>query len=242
MSVFVSLSPHPKHSKTRCIKFDHSNSENSLALGILGDAHYLNTFGLKLTAGRNLTESDTVREFLVSEDMIHKLGLSKPDQVIGHQLVAGTLNDHAGMIVGVVKDIHLHSLHSEIEPLRTTSPSEDYAYAGVKIGMANPSKIIEQIKADWQSVYPNHIFEYHFLDEQIAEFYRKEDLLNKLIGTFAVLAIIISCVGLLGLISLITIQRTREIGIRKVIGASASGITFLLSKDFAKLVGLSMFL
>jgi putative ABC transport system permease protein len=228
--------------KAGSIKFDNRDWENYTALGILGDAHYLNTFGLKLTAGRNLTESDTVSEFLVSEDMIHKLGLSKPDQVLGRKLVAGTLNDHAGTIVGVVKDIHLHSLHSEIEPLLITSQSEDYAYAGVKIGMANASKTIEQIKQDWQSVYPSHIFEYHFLDEQIAEFYKKEDLLNKLIGTFAVLAIIISCVGLLGLISLITIQRTREIGIRKVIGASASGITFLLSKDFAKLVGLSMFL
>ncbi len=228
--------------KAGSIKFDQRDWENYTALGILGDSHYLNTFGLKLTAGRNLAESDTVREFLISEDMIHKLGLSKPDQVLGRRLVAGTLNDHAGTIVGVVKDIHLHSLHSEIEPLLITSQAEDYAYAGVKIGMSNPSKIIEEIKQDWQSVYPNHIFEYHFLDDQIAEFYSKEDLLNKLIGTSAALAIIISCVGLLGLISLITIQRTKEIGIRKVIGASASSITFLLSKDFAKLVGLSLIL
>jgi putative ABC transport system permease protein len=228
--------------KAGSIRFDNRDWENYTALGILGDSHYLNTFGLKLTAGRNLAESDTVREFLVSEGMIYKLGLSKPSQVLGHQLVAGTLNDHAGIIVGVVKDIHLQSLHSSIEPLLITSQSEDYAYAGVKIRSTNASNTIEQIKQDWQSVYPGNIFEYHFLDEQIAEFYKKEDLLNKLIGTFAVLAIIISCVGLLGLISLITIQRTKEIGIRKVIGASSANITFLLSKDFAKLVVVALIL
>jgi putative ABC transport system permease protein len=106
----------------------------------------------------------------------------------------------------------------------------------------NPSGTIEEIKKIWQSVYPNNIFEYHFLDEQIAEFYQKEDLLNKLIGSFAILAIVISCVGLLGLISLMTIQRTKEIGIRKVIGASVASITILLSKDFAKLVFLALIL
>ena len=226
--------------KAGSIKFDQRDWESYSALGILGDAHYLNTFGLHLIAGRNIAESDTVREFLVSEEMIHKLGFTNLSQVLGHRLVAGTLNDHPGTIVGIVKDLHLHSLRSSIEPLLITSNLEDYANAGVKIAGSNSAATIAEIKATWESIYPDHIFEYHFLDEQIAAFYQKEDLLNKMTGSFALLAIGISCVGLLGLISLLTTQRTKEIGIRKVLGASVANITSMISKDFAKLIVIAL--
>ncbi|PSL23431.1 ABC transporter permease [Chitinophaga ginsengisoli] len=228
--------------KAGSVKFDNREWENYTALSTLGDAHYLNTFGLHLLAGRNLVESDSVREFLVSEDMVRKLGFPDPAQVIGHHMVAGALNDHPGTIVGVVKDFHLHSLHSSIGPVVMATLSREYAYVGVKIGGAGAMKSIGQIKQLWESVYPDNIFEYHFLDDQIAEFYKKEDLLNKLITSAAVLAIVISCVGLLGLISLLTVQRTKEIGIRKVIGASVMNIILLFSNDFLKLIGLALVL
>ncbi len=228
--------------KAGSISFDARGWEKYTALCILGDSHYLKTFGLQLLAGRNLAESDTVREFLVTEELVKKLGFTSPSEVLGHWLVAGALDDHPGTIVGVIKDVHLHSLHSAIEPLILTSQRADYAYAGIKISGVNPARTIREIKRVWQSVYPKNVFEYHFLDEQIAGFYSKEALLNKLIGSFAILAIVISCVGLLGLISLLTIQRTKEIGIRKVVGASVANITILLSKDFARLVGLALIL
>lgn len=224
------------------VKFDNREWEPYSALCTLGDAHYLNTFGLQLIAGRNLSESDTAKEFLVSENMIKKLGFTSPSQVLGHQLVAGALNDRTGIIVGVVKDFHLHSLHSHIEPVIMGTQSQDYAFAGVKFSATSPSKSIKEIQRIWQSVYPDHVFEYHFLDDQIAHFYKKEHLLNKLIGGFATLAILISCLGLFGLISLLTIQRTKEIGIRKVIGASVTNIMLLLSGDFIKLVGIALIL
>jgi putative ABC transport system permease protein len=228
--------------KAGSVKFDQRDWEQYTALCLLGDSHYLSTFGLQLTAGRNLRESDSSSEFLVSEDMIGKLGFTNPSQILGHRIVAGALDDRPGTIVGVVKDIHLHSLRSYIEPLLITSFRKEYAYAGVKINGADPARSIREIKQLWQSVYPDNIFEYRFLDEEIAQFYRQEDLLNKLTGSFALIAIIISSVGLLGLISLLTIQRTMEIGIRKVIGASAANITVLLSKDFAGLVGIALLL
>ncbi|SDG94331.1 ABC transporter permease [Chitinophaga filiformis] len=224
------------------VKFDNRDWEDYTALCTLGDAHYLNTFGLHLLAGRNLVESDSVREFLVSEDMVRKLGFSDPAQVIGHQMVAGTLDDHPGAIVGVVKDFNLHSLHSHVEPVLMATRSRDYAFVGIKIGGAGAMKSIGKIRQLWESVYPDNIFEYDFLDDQIAEFYKKEDLLNKLTTSAAVLAIVISCVGLLGLISLLTVQRTKEIGIRKVIGASVMNIILLFSNDFLKLIGLALLL
>jgi putative ABC transport system permease protein len=142
----------------------------------------------------------------------------------------------------VVKDFHLHSLHDHIEPVLMATQRADYAFVGIKISGADPLKSIEEIKQLWESVYPEKIFEYHFLDDQIAAFYKKEDLLNKLTGSATVIAIVISCVGLLGLISLLTIQRTKEIGIRKVIGASVINILLLLSNDFIKLTGLALIL
>lgn len=234
--------PASEYFKAGSVRFDNREWEKYRALCVLGDYHYLSTFGLQLIAGRNLADYDTTREFLVSEDLVNKLGFTNPSQVLGHQVVAGTLNDHPGTIVGIVKDFHLRSLHSRIEPVLITTSRELYAYAGIKINGANPTKSIGEIKRIWQSVYPGNVFQYHFLDEQIADFYKKEDLLNKLIASFAVLAIVISCVGLFGLISLLTIQRTKEIGIRKVVGASVSNITLLLSKDFVKLVGFALIL
>ena len=228
--------------KAGSIRIDNRDWESYTALNILGDSRFLSTFGLQLIAGRNLAESDTTREFLVTEDLVKKLGFKSPSQLLGHSVVAGALNDHAGTIVGVVNDIHLHSLRAGIEPLMISSDRESYAYAGIKMDGGDVTNNIAAIKEVWESVYPGNIFEYHFLDEQIGDFYRNEELLNKLTGTFTVVAIVISCVGLLGLISLLTVQRTKEIGIRKIVGASVMNIMLLLSKDFVKLVGLAIVL
>ncbi|PWV51844.1 ABC transporter permease [Chitinophaga sp. S165] len=234
--------PASENFRSGSVKFDNREWEAYPALSTLGDAHYLKTFGLQLVAGRNLAESDTVREFVVSEDLVKKLGFTDPAQVIGHQLVAGALNDHPGTIVGVVKDFHLHSLHSHIEPVVMATLSQDYAFVGIKIGGADLGKSIGAVKQLWESLYPDNVFEYDFLDDEITAFYKKEDLLGKLTGSAAVLAIVISCVGLLGLISLLTVQRTKEIGVRKVIGASAANIILLFSNEFLKLIGLALVL
>jgi putative ABC transport system permease protein len=228
--------------KAGSVKFDNREWENYTALCTLGDAHYLPTFGIQLLAGRNLLESDTASEFLINEYMMRQLGFRQPSEVIGHQLVAGTLDDRPGIIVGVVRDFNLHSMHSKMEPLIMTSQAKDYAYVGIKISGTGMMKSISSIKDNWQTLYPDNVFEYDFLDDQMAAFYKGEDLLNRLIGGAAILAISISCIGLLGLISLLTVQRTKEIGIRKVIGASVANIVLLLSGDLMKLVGIALVL
>jgi putative ABC transport system permease protein len=126
-----------------------------------------------------------------------------------------------------MRNRYIKLLDLSISPFR-----KGYQYAAVKMGAGNQSKVIDQIKKAWQLAYPDNVFEYCFLDEQMADFYDKETLLNKLITSSAIIAIIISCLGLLGLISLLTLQRTKEIGIRKVLGASVVSVTRLLSVDF----------
>ncbi|HEX6431865.1 MAG TPA: FtsX-like permease family protein [Niastella sp.] len=222
------------------VKYDSRPWEDFEGRTILGDANYVNTFQLQLLAGRNLQQSDTAREFLINETFLHKLGLSDPQQVIGHQLVAGQLNDHSGTIAGVVKDFNVHPLHTSIEPVLITCERSRYRYAAIKLHGAQHGQIRDAIQKAWQAVYPTNVFDYHYLNEEIDAYYHKEDLLSKLINTTAAIAIIISCLGLLGLISFFAVQRTKEIGIRKVLGATVSEIVYLLSKDLLKMIAASM--
>jgi putative ABC transport system permease protein len=233
---FCYRAPSSTADKGGSVKFDTRDWENFAGRTLMGDAGYVKTFGIQLAAGCNIVESDTAREYMVNETLMHKLGIKDPQQILGKKFIAGDLSNNPGTIVGVMKDFHAKSLYTAIEPEYISTFRKGYQYVGVKIGPGSPLATIAQIKKQWQSVYPDNVFEYRFLDQQIADFYLKEDLLYKLITSSAVIAIFISCLGLLGLISLLTLQRTKEIGIRKVLGASVANITGLLSVDFLKLV------
>lgn len=233
---FCHNAPSSNNDNGGSIKFDTQDWEKFVGGTLVGDADYVKTFGIRLVAGRNITESDTAREYLVNEALMHMLRVKDPQQIIGKRFTAGDLSNKAGTIVGVVKDFHAKSLYTAIGPEYITTFRNRYQCAGVKINSSNTLAVIDHIKKEWQSLYPDNVFEYRFLDQQIADFYQKEDLLNLLITSSTVIAIFISCLGLLGLISLLTLQRTKEIGIRKVLGASVAHITSMLSLDFLKLV------
>jgi putative ABC transport system permease protein len=237
---FCYRAPSSTSGKGGSIKYDTREWEKFVGNTIIGDASYVKTFGIQLVAGRNIMESDDAREYLVNETLMRQLGVKQPDHIIGKKFTAGDLSDQQGIIVGVVKDFHAKSLYVPIGPEYIAPFRKYYQYAGVKISSVNSWAAIQRIKKEWQAVYPDQVFEYRFLDEQVADFYQKEDLLNKLITSSAVIAIFISCLGLLGLISLLTLHRTKEIGIRKVLGASVANITSLLSVDFLKLVMLAV--
>ncbi|PZR08783.1 MAG: hypothetical protein DI539_22470, partial [Flavobacterium psychrophilum] len=222
------------------VQFDNREWEDFSAGIIMGDSAYVKTFGLKLIAGTNLAESDTVNQVLINQSMLHRLGFNKPEQVLGHRLVVGGIDDRSATITGIVKDFNAHSLYTPIAPVLITTNRTRYRYAAITLAPQAQNEARNIIQKEWQAAYPQNEFEYRYLDEQIDEFYHKEDLLSKLVKTTTGIAIVISCLGLLGLISFVTLQRTKEIGIRKVLGAGVVDIVLLFSKDFLRLLIVSM--
>lgn len=214
---------------------NRSEMENFSLLFKGADENYLSTFDIDLVAGRNLTPSDTVREFLVNETLISKLNLSGPEDILGKTISVngGSWN---GPVVGVVSDFHDQSFRSVINPIFITTSKKDYNVYSVKINMANVSNTLAALEKAWSSMYPEQIYEYDFLDDQTAEFYQEEETMLQLIQVFSFIALFIGCMGLYGLVSFMSVQKTKEIGIRKVLGGSVSQILIIFGKEFSRLV------
>jgi len=207
---------------------------------VFADSGYLKTFGIRLLTGRNVREEPAIPEYLVNEKMVDRLGYEDPADVLGKMLHAGGLNDQEpGVIVGVVNDFNTHSLLSPIEPVVIGSKFDQQRMLAVKVNLRTSDAVLEAIQARWQEVYPTEPFTYSFVDDDIRALYEKEATLQTLIWLAAMVAIVISSLGLLGMVMLTALARTKEIGIRKVLGASVNQLVRLLSADFAKLVGVS---
>lgn len=203
-----------------------------------GDTNYLHVYNIPLLAGRNVLASDSLTEVLVNETLAHRLGFKNPRDAIGKFL---QYNGNEMAIVGVMADFNEGTVRRAIHPL-IYSYNVKYGYVmhvALQPDVSSWSKTIAQIKSDWHSVYPDQDFDYTFLDKTIANFYKSEVKLSKLLAWAAGIAILIGCLGLLGLVIFMANQRTKEIGIRKVLGASVMQIITLLSKDFIRLVALA---
>jgi predicted permease len=198
------------------------------------DADWQKTYGFRLRAGRWLEPSDTIREAVVNETMLRKLGISNPEEAIGQNIRLG--GGRMLKVAGVVEDFHTHSLHEEHEPTLITTRANMYFQAGIKLRPDNIEAATAAVQRVFDEVLPEQVFDGSFLDESIANFYRNESRFSATCKGFGALAIFISCLGLLGLAAHAAQRRTKEIGIRKVLGASVAGITGLLAKDFLKLV------
>jgi ABC-type antimicrobial peptide transport system permease subunit len=202
------------------------------------DTNYFDLYRLKLLAGRTLEQSDTVKEFVINETYARFLGYKNPADIIGQTL------EHDGKkvpIVGVMADIHTKSLHKAIQPLAYSGENHSHPTFHVALmpsgdNTDNWKKTIAAIGAAWKEVYPDEDFDYQFFDQSIAKFYKKEQDTAGLLNWCTGLAVFISCLGLLGLVIFTTTHRTKEIGVRKVLGASVTQIVTLLSKDFMILV------
>ena len=218
------------------VSYDARAWEDFSPRSIPADSGFLHTFQLRLLAGRNIRSGDSSHEVLINETLLHKFGIHDPAQVIGHRVINGTLGDQPETIVGVVKDFNVQPLYGELLPVMITPFSARYNYAAIKLGGGRQEEARQAIQKAWQAAYPDKVFEYHYVKEEMDSFYRKDDLLNKLIDVTAIIAILISCLGLSGLISFFAARRTKEIGIRKVLGATVPGIVYLLSKDFLIMV------
>lgn len=205
------------------------------------DTAYFGLYQMKLLAGRNLQQSDTVREYVVNENYARFLGFKNPADMVGSYIDRGNAKIP---VVGVLADIHTKSIHKSMTPLAYFSFQNRHRTFHIALATraANTDswkKTIAQIEKAWKEVYPEEEFSYNFFDESIANFYKKEQQTAGLLNWSAGLTIFISCLGLLGLVIYTTNQRRKEIGVRKVLGATVTQIVSLLSKDFMKLVALA---
>ena len=221
---------------TSDFKFDHSTKATPFNSNLKwADIDYFKTYGLEFIAGGPYQASDTVREFVVNETTIHKLGFTDPKQAIGKQI---SFWDGAMVapIVGVVKDFNSNSLRDPLGSVVIAPLKGSYDGIGIKIIPGKEKETLPFIEKLWNQTYPDYIYEYSFLDKRIEEFYKQENQLAELYKIFASIAIFLSCLGLYGLVSFMAAQRTKEVGIRKVLGATPQQIVYLLSKEFSLLI------
>lgn len=205
------------------------------------DADFVKVFGAKIVAGRNFTTTDynpdgnKLHSFVLNESAVKRLGFSSPADAIGKQIQFGA-GDKAWDIVGVVNDFHQKSLHYSIEPtILVPSYGTDNPIC-VKVDTKDLPATLAAVKAKYEAFFPNNFFDYYFLDEKFNKQYSDDLLFQEVFSLFSGFAICIACLGLLGLSLFATAQRTKEIGVRKVLGASVASIVALLSKDFIRLV------
>ena len=200
-----------------------------------GDADYFENYGLQFAAGKGFSESDTLKEAVINETMARKLNVANVEDAVGKRITIGG-GEPWMTITGVVKDFAQNSLREEVKPFIIATEKQDYYVVGMKLDAAAGQETLASIEEEFKNIYPDAIYSGQFLDETIANFYRRENQLSLVYKIFAVLSIVISSIGLYGLISFLVGQKLKEIGIRKVLGASIPQITFLLSKEFIYLV------
>ncbi len=230
------LPPVANNNEGGFVKFNHRESwEPFMVRDRWADMHYLETYDLKLMAGRNIIDRDSTTEFLVNEEFVKKLDVNDPQEVLGKALYDDNTSV-LGTIVGVIKNFHHRSLQNSIEPLAIYAYPSLFRQAGIRLKVQNISHTLQDIQAAWKQTFPDRVFEFAFLDETVANMYAQEKVASRLIWLFTGVALIICALGLYGLVSFVAAQRTKEIGIRKVLGASVSSILLLLSKDYIKLI------
>ena len=206
----------------------------------LADTHFIDIYGIHLLAGKALQAGDTTGQVIVNEVFTQRMGLAQPEEAVGQYIDAG---NQELIIQGVAQDFHDNSLHQNIDPTIIKLSPQHYYQAGIKIQTAGTQLGIQQglqnIEEVWASAFPEQLFSYQFLDETLAQAYERETQTMRLLNVFAVIAILISCLGLYGLVSFMAVQRTKEVGIRKVLGASVNHILKLFSQEFIVLVAIA---
>ena len=217
-------------------RFDNAAKSTDFSANLKwADADYFKTYNLQFVAGRPYHPNDTVNEFVVNETLLHKLGIMDPQKAIGKKI-----NFWDGVkvapIVGVIRDFNSYSLSKPMAPVVLSTWKDVYQTINIKIRTGTEKNTLSYIEKYWNAAFSKYVYKYEFLDDTIAGFYKQETQLTQLYKIFAGIAIFISCLGLYGLVSFMAVQRTKEIGVRKVLGASAANIVYLLSREFTLLI------
>ena len=204
------------------------------------DTDYLRTFRMSLAAGRQAYPSDSIREVMVNETTVHMLGLKSDDEILGRTLKLGSLGG-GFPIVGVVRDFNDRPLNDNtgIRPLVVAPATKGYSMLAVRLDPRRLDDAMNALSSAYGDVFPEHVFDPVFIDNLLMDYYHTEATAAKLFRLFALLAIFISCLGLYGLVSFMAAQKTKEVGIRKVLGASVKSIVLLFSREFTVLIGIA---
>jgi len=208
------------------------------------DYEFIDVFKMKLVAGRLFDEkypTDLDTAVIISESAAKLLGFAQPEDAVGSTLTITAFN-WSPIIVGVVNDYHQVSLKSAVDPAIFYCTKYGGEFYSTRINSTNTSETVDQVRSAWMKAFPGNPFEYFFLDDFFNRQYENERKFGKLFTTFAVLAVIVGCLGLFGLSAYTATQRTKEIGIRKALGSSDRGIFLLLSQEYIRLVSLSILL
>lgn len=234
-----SFSPIDKAGWDNEFKFDNALKKADFNIDCKwADADYFKTYDIRFIAGGPYTESDTVNGFVVNEMTVKKLGFKNPEDILGKKINIWD-GKMVAPVVGVVKNFHANSLKSEMGPVLLAPFKMVFRLINIKIQPQQIKQSLATIEKLWNNTYPDFIYEYQFLDDTIAGFYRRESQLSQMFKLFAGIAIFISCLGLYGFVSFMAVQRTKEVGIRKVLGASVVNILYLSSKEFTLLIGIA---
>jgi putative ABC transport system permease protein len=232
--------------RTFGLRLAEQPSDTHYTMSFFGaDHNFMDTYDVPLVAGRKFLPTDhkfnfgAINSVIINQNAVQLLGIANAQEAIGKEILDGDLKVH---IVGVVGNFHQESLKKPMEPIVFVPTYSTYAETSIKIKTSDPKPVIAQVEAVFKKFFPNNAFQYSFLEDRYNRQYNDEDRFAKVVTIFTLLGIIISCLGLIGLSSYTAIQRTKEIGIRKALGASRLGIVSLLSADFIKLVAVAIVL
>ena len=209
------------------------------------DYDFMTVYGIKMLAGRNFTVADhnpdwsKLHNIIINYSAAKLLGFNSPQEAVGKSIFRG---DKKWDVIGIVADYHQKSLQYPLEPIIFLPAYSTNSSISVKVAASDLSTTLTEIKEKYASFFPGNFFDYFFLDENFNRQYENEQLFGKVFGIFAAFAVFVACLGLFGLTMFSTIQRTKEIGVRKVLGASVSNILVLLSKDFIILIVIACFI
>ncbi|MEM9819800.1 MAG: ABC transporter permease [Bacteroidota bacterium] len=240
LSSGVPMSGH--HNSTALTSVDSEIKERFNVFFIYADNDYTDAMSFELLAGKSSVidiQEDTIQGFVVNETLVNRLAFGSAEAAIGKRI---SVRGYEAKIIGVVKDFHTMSLHEKIRPVALIYGIDDFSTLGIKYQSNDIGDALAQIETAWQSVFPNKNFDYFFQDQQMGEMYDNEIRFSKIIKAFTLICILIACIGLIGLSAFSSVKRFKEIGIRKVLGASIPNILFLMTKEFAWLIVISFFI
>jgi putative ABC transport system permease protein len=231
---------------TDITRFENKDEKKTVTQVVVIDSSYIETYGLNLIAGRNISSTDTGWTILVNQQLIKDLEFKDINAAIGAQVRFGDLDKVT--IVGVLRDYHSESLRNRVRPAALLGKGSWINVAGIRLstGKLDNKNIYNQFndvlkftRETWQSVYPDYLYEYTFLEDKLNAYYRNEQLTSQLFNVFSFIAIFIGCLGIFGLAFYTCEQKSKEIAIRKVNGASTKSILGILSKDYMILLGIA---